>query len=271
MARLLATDVDGTLLNTSHEISDRTRTAFARARWAGMEVIAVSGRQPYSIGVIVQHTALDGDAIGSNGAVAMNLQTRQVLFEELMDLPAQQELVRRMLEVFPGLNLVSVRDAGNSYVAEHGYSGIEDPGAKVARWPVRHWRGTREEVLAERSLKLVLRDDGILPEELLTAALRLDVPGCHPTISGAPFLEVGRAGVTKATALSRYCEAKGIDRRDVVAFGDNINDLEMLEWAGMGVAMGNAGPDVRHAADHVTLTNDEEGVALVIEELLAQR
>lgn len=271
MARLLATDVDGTLLNPSHEITDRTKAAFAAARSAGMEVIAISGRQPYSIAVIVDGTALDGDAIGSNGAVAMDLTTREVLFEEVMELSAQREIVERMQGLFPGLSLVSVRDGGDTYVAEHGYSGMQDPGAKVARWPIEHRLGTREDVLAEPSVKLVMRDDSVTPDDLLEAARRLAVPGCHATTSGAPFLEVGRAGVTKASALARYCADRGIDQSDVVAFGDNINDVEMLRWAGLGVAMANGEPEARAAADHVTLSNADDGVAVVIEELLAQR
>ncbi|MCG6566599.1 Cof-type HAD-IIB family hydrolase [Tessaracoccus sp. ZS01] len=269
MARLLATDVDGTLITTAHQISERTRAAFRAAKDAGLEVIAISGRQPYSIAAIVQGTALDGDAIGSNGAVAMNLNSREVHFEETMELSSQREIADRLLELFPGIKLVSVRSAGDSYMAEEGYPGLQDLGAWETRWPVRHWYGPREEVLAEASLKLVVRDDAILPDHLLAAARALRVPGCHPTTSGAPFLEVGPDGVTKASALERYCAARGIDRSDVVVFGDNINDLEMLRWAGLGVAMANGEPEARTAADHVTLSNDDDGVAVVIEEILA--
>ncbi|GAA4906297.1 HAD family hydrolase [Tessaracoccus lubricantis] len=270
MARLLATDVDGTLITTSHQISERTRAAFRAAKDAGIEVMAISGRQPYSIAAIVDGTALDGDAIGSNGAVAMNLDSRRVLFEETMELASQREIADRMLELFPGIKVVSVRSAGNSYMAEEGYTGLQGPGALETLWPVRHWFGPRHEVLAEPSLKLVLRDDDVAPDDLLAAARELAVPGCHATTSGAPFLEVGRDGVTKASALARYCEARGIDRSDVVVFGDNINDLEMLRWAGLGVAMANGEPEARAAADHVTLSNDDDGVAVVIEEILSR-
>ena len=115
----------------------------------------------------------------------------------------------------------------------------------------------------------MLRSDAASPAELLAAARQLAVPGIHATTSGAPFLEVGRAGVTKASALERYCALRGIARTDVVVFGDNLNDLEMLRWAGLGVAMGNGEHEARVAADRVTLSNDEDGVAVVIEELLA--
>ncbi|MDO5677997.1 MAG: HAD family hydrolase [Propionibacteriaceae bacterium] len=268
MVKLLATDVDGTLLNSSHQISPRTQAAFQAAKDAGLAVIAISGRQPYSISGIVRGTALDGDAIGSNGAVAMNLPTRELLFEELMELSAQQLIADEMRAIFRGVKLVSVRSPGDAYIAEEGYEGLHDPGAQVAGWSVRQWVGPRSEVLAERSLKLVLRDDSVQPADLLEAARDLAVPGTHATTSGAPFLEVGRAGVTKASALEKYCAARGIAREEVVVFGDNLNDVEMLRWAGLGVAMANGEPEARAAADHVTLRNDDDGVAVVIEEIL---
>ena len=96
----------------------------------------------------------------------------------------------------------------------------------------------------------------------------LGIDGFHATTSGAPFLEVGPVGVTKAAALARLCDRWCIDPADVVAFGDNLNDVEMLRFAGLGVAMGNAEPEAVAAADRVTLTNNEDGVAAVIETLL---
>lgn len=194
MVRLLATDVDGTLLNTSHQISGRTRAAFEAARAAGIEVMAVSGRQPYSIGAIVRDTALFGDAIGSNGAVAMNLLSRDVLFEELIELADQRAIADAMLARFPGLRLVSVRAAGNDYIAEDGYVGLHDPEAHHAMWQIRQWVGAREEVLAARSLKLVLRDNSVPPEALLAAARELAVPGTHATTWGRRSLRWAAPG-----------------------------------------------------------------------------
>lgn len=266
--RLIATDVDGTLLTSGHEISPRTLAAFEAARDAGVAVVAASGRQPYSIGAIVRDTVLAGSVIGSNGAVAVELATREVLFEETIDVDAQRGFAEQMLERFPKLRFASVRSAGDEYVAEHEYAGLEDPGAELALWPVSHRRGSLDDVLARPSLKLVMRDDVTSPEKLLVVARRLGIDGVHPTTSGAPFLEAGRAGVSKATAVRRFSEARGIEAGEVVAFGDNVNDIEMLEWAGLGVAMGNGAPATKAAADRVTATNDADGLAMIIEELL---
>lgn len=267
--RLIATDVDGTLVRSDHRtISARNRAAFAAARDAGIEVLAISGRQPYSIGAIVAGSPLEGPVVGSNGSVAVDLATREVYFEELIDLDAQRSLAFGMLEAFPAARVVSVRNGGNTYVAQHGYTGDQDPGAENALWEVVHRFAHLDEVLAEPSLKLVVRDEAIDPEVMLGIARSLGVDGVHATTSGAPFLEVGRAGVTKATALARFCAVRGIEAAEVVAFGDNNNDLEMLAWAGLGVAMGNAVPAALEVADEVTLHHDDDGVAIVVERLL---
>ncbi|HHU38803.1 MAG TPA: HAD family phosphatase [Propionibacterium sp.] len=268
--RLIATDVDGTLLRSDHVISARNREAFAAARASGIDVLAISGRQPYSIGAIVAASPLEGFVVGSNGSVAVDLATRSVLFEELLDLEAQRTLALAILERFPDAHVVSVRDAGNSYVAQHGYTGDQDPGHEAALWPVSHRFADLDEVLSEPSVKLVIKhpDRSLAPEQLLAVARDLAVPGTHPTTSGAPFLEVGRAGVSKATALARFAADRGIEASQVVTFGDNLNDVEMLRWAGLGVAMGNAVPGAIDAADEVTLHHDADGVAVVIERLL---
>lgn len=269
--RLIATDVDGTLVRSDHRtISPRTRDAFAAARAAGVEVLAISGRQPYSIAAIVAGSPLEGFVVGSNGSVAVDMATREVLFEELMDVDAQRELAHAMLAEFPEARVTSVRSAGNEYVAQHGYVGDQDPGAEYSLWPVVHRFAPLGEVLAEPSLKLVIKhpDPTLAPEQMLEVARGLGVEGTHPVTSGAPFLEVGRSGVTKATALARFAVDRGIEASEVVAFGDNLNDVEMLTWAGRGVAMGNSVQGALDVADEVTLHNDADGVAVVMERLL---
>ena len=96
----------------------------------------------------------------------------------------------------------------------------------------------------------------------------LGLGGFEATLSGAPFVEVMAEGVTKATGLARLCEHLGVSRTDVVAFGDALNDVEMLRWAGHGVAMAGAEAVVLDAADEVAASNDDDGVARVIERML---
>lgn len=265
--RVIATDVDGTLIRSDHSLSRRTLAALTDAVGAGWLVVPISGRHPYSILPVVERTPLLGYCVGSNGAVGMNLVTSQVLFEQTLTVEAQTELVARMRELVPGIKATSVRDAGRTFVPERGYVGLMDPGdhgrdgLDLPEYPL-------SVVLAKPSLKLVLRHPEVAEDELLRLARSLAVPGTHPSTSGAPFLEVAAGGVTKASGLATLGELLGFGREDVVAFGDNLNDVELLSWAGHGVAMGNALPEARAVADEVTATNDDDGLALVVERLL---
>ena len=265
--RLIATDLDGTLLRSDLTLSRHTRAVLAAADGVGWPVIAISGRQPFSIRHVVDGTPLLGWCVGSNGSVAMDLRTGDVLFEETVVVAAQQEIAARMRDLVPGVLCASLRDAGRVFVPEHGYTALMRPGD--------HGRPETDlpeydlaDVLAAPSLKLVMRHPQTGADELLRVARGLAVPGVHPSTSGAPFLEVAAGGVTKATGTSRLATHLGFSRDQVMAFGDNRNDVELLRWAGTGVAVGNALPEAVAAADQVTAGNDEDGVALVLERLL---
>lgn len=266
--RLIATDVDGTLLDSAHRLRPRTLRAFEAARAAGLEVVAVSGRQTHSIHAVVRGTTLEGPAIGSNGSVGAHLRTGDVYFEETITVAAQSELATRLRAAFPGLQAASVRDAGHTFVAEEGYLPLMDPGDHGQD---RDAIVTTDlaGVVGRPSVKLVLRHPTADVDDLYQAAVALGVTGCHVTTSGAPFLEVSRAGTTKASGLALLCERLGFARDEVVAFGDNRNDVEMLQWAGLGVAMGNGVPEAHEAADAIAASNDEDGLALFVEALLA--
>ncbi len=269
MIRLIATDLDGTLLNTRHRVPARTLLALREARDAGIVVVPASGRQPFSIEEVVQDTFLaEGVVLGANGAVGYNLATGEVLFEDTIAVEAQRALFLGLRELFPTVRCVSVRDAGATFVPQRGYVGLMDPGDHGRRGDVSEF--DLDDVLAEGTSKLVIRGSDVGPDVLLAAARELSVPGCAPTSSGAPFIEVAAGGVSKATGVARLAAAYGIAPDEVVAFGDNENDVELLTWAGLGVAMGNAIPDLIAVADEVTATNDEDGIALVVERLAAQ-
>ncbi|MFY9713782.1 MAG: HAD-IIB family hydrolase, partial [Microbacterium sp.] len=170
----------------------------------------------------------------------------------------------------PGLLFASVREGGETFVAQHGYAEV----AKLSD----HKRDPRtmggvplDQVLSAPSLKLVIRHPELSPSALFDALRALGLVGFEATLSGAPFVEVMAEGVTKATGLARLCEHLGVDRTDVVAFGDALNDVEMLRWAGHGVAMAGADLVVQDAADEIAASNDDDGVARVIERLLGWR
>ena len=124
-------------------------------------------------------------------------------------------------------------------------------------------------MLRAPSLKLVIRHRTLAVAEIFAVLQTLDQTGFAATLSGAPFVEVMAEGVTKATGLARLCAELGIGQDEVLAFGDALNDVEMLHWAGHGVAMANAGPAALLAADEVTASNAEDGVAVVVERVVA--
>lgn len=123
---------------------------------------------------------------------------------------------------------------------------------------------------AEGVTKLIVQHGQRPLDELLAITRSHAGALASVTHSGSEFVEVAAASVTKALALEAYCEARGIARERVIAFGDMPNDLPMIEWAGLGVAVANAHPEVLRAADETTASNDEDGVAHVLERFAAR-
>jgi Cof subfamily protein (haloacid dehalogenase superfamily) len=266
--RLVATDLDGTLLRDDRTVSPRTRAALDAARAAGVHVVPVTARQPLGVRPLAEAAGFDGWAVCSNGSLGVHLGTGEVLFEEPIPVEAQQRLVAALAEQVPGLLHVSVRDGGEGFVAQDGYAALASFDDHK-RDPSTISNHELTEVLAEPSLKLVVRHPELGVAELLEVARGLGHDDVALTHSGAPFLEVMAASVSKAWGVARLCERLGIDAADVVAFGDATNDVEMLAWAGLGVAVANAVPEAIEAADEVTASNEDDGVAVVLERLLA--
>ncbi|MBB6016195.1 Cof-type HAD-IIB family hydrolase [Deinococcus radiopugnans] len=265
--RLIATDLDGTLLRPDLSVSPRTRRALDAARAAGLLVVPVTARQPRGVRRIAEAAAFTGWALCGNGAHGVHLTTGEVLFEAHVEVAAQRALAEALSGRLPGVLFVSVRRGGEVFVAQKGYAELahfEDH----KREPGEMGRHQLDDVLAEPSLKFIVRHPALTPRELLAEVQALALGGYAVTHSGAPFLEVLAEGVSKAWGLSRLCETLGIAREEVLAFGDAPNDAEMLAWAGRGVAMANAEPEALAAADEITLSNAEDGVAAVIEQLL---
>ena len=265
--RLIATDLDGTLLDSASAVSPRTRAALDAARERGIHVVPVTARQPIGLRAIAADAAFDGWALCSNGAYAVHLTDGRMLFAEELPADTIRTLAEALRASIPGLLFASVRDAGETFVAQHGYAEIADLSD--------HKRDSKtmggvplEQVLDAPSLKFVIRHPELAPAALFDSLRSLGLTGFEATLSGAPFVEVMAEGVTKATGLARLCAHLGIDRADVVAFGDALNDVEMLRWAGHGVAMARAEAVVQDAADETAASNDDDGVAQVIERML---
>lgn len=259
--RLAAVDLDGTLLRSDGTISPRTRSAAQRAADAGIEVVLVTARGPRTVWGLAEELGCRGEAICSNGAIVLDLAARRIRKLRAIKTEVALDLVRMLRERLPGILFAVEREA---FAHEPGF----------AAWNFTPPAGTRvasaEELLEEPPTKLILRHQHHEVDAIAAVARELAGRRASVSVSGEWVVEISPAGVNKAAALAELCDELGIARDDVVAFGDHLNDLPMLAWAGRGVTVANAHPDVVDVADEVTASNDEDGVALVLERLAAR-
>lgn len=266
--RLLATDLDGTLLRDDLTVSPRTRAALNRLREMGVYTIPVTARQPHGVRLIAEQAGFDGWALCGNGALGIHLGTGEVLFEQHLGVAEQSRLAQALLARQPETVFVSIRQRGQDFVAQQGYAALANY-SDHKRDPTQMGGATLEQVLAAPSLKLAARHPRLSPQELLAEVQALGNTGDFAaTVSGAPFVEFMAQGISKAYGLEKLCAYLNVAQAEVIAFGDAPNDAEMLAWAGHGVAMAHAAPEARAAAQEIALGNNEDGVALVIERLL---
>jgi len=263
--RMIATDLDGTLVRSDgRTIAARTRAALAAAEAAGLLVVLVTGRPPRWMSEVAEITGHTGLAICANGALLYDLHTAAVVDSHLLTPPMLRAVVQRLQAEIPDLRFGV--EYGMTFAHEpeyrHGWA-IGAPQARV---------GPVDTIIDQAAAKLLARHPTLDPDELLRRAVLVlgeDATVTHSSDYG--LLEISAYGVTKASALAELAGRHGIGPDGVIAFGDMPNDLAMLAWAGRAVAVANAHPDVLAAADEITGSNDEDGVAQVIERLLAER
>jgi len=264
--RLIATDLDGTLLRADKTISDRTVEAIRRAHEAGLQVVAATGRYPATLAALLMPVGIDY-AVASNGAQCYRLSSGELLFEELLPNEAARAIMDYLPRVLDGVLFEAVTDHGLVHYAERGYFDLVHEYERRL-FPLQYLESTRAGLLAHEIVKLAVRHPSATPDEMLDALADSGLDGFHATTSGAPFLEISGPGVTKAHGVARLATHLGLEARQVLAVGDARNDVEMLEWSGIGVAMGNAVAEAIAAADHTTASNEEDGLAAAIERLL---
>jgi Cof subfamily protein (haloacid dehalogenase superfamily) len=261
--RLVASDLDGTLLLPDETVSERTRAALAAARAAGITVVLVSGRPPRSLGPIAERIGVGGVAICANGAIVWDLDTGTMLDSTPLAAELATRLVHGLREAIPGA-LFAVELEG-SFGREPGWS------EGLAAVPAEVLEADALELIRGPVTKLLVRHPTMAFAEVAERARRVVGDDAVVTWAGLRLVEISAAGVTKAFALERLCRRLGIDAAEVVAVGDMPNDLPMLDWAGLGVAVANADQAVLAAADEVTASNLDDGVARLLERIIAAR
>ncbi|HEX4008567.1 MAG TPA: Cof-type HAD-IIB family hydrolase [Solirubrobacteraceae bacterium] len=262
LPRAIASDLDGTLLRSDGTLDERSRRTLAAIQRAGVLLVLCTARPPRWMRPLAQATGHGGVAVCANGAVTWDLHADAVLETRALAPPVAADVVRRLKQALPDASWAV--ETADRFGHEPDY---------LPHWPVPD--GTIvdavEALITQPATKLLLRHDYLPADALVTVARERIGDLAEPTHSNSEgsLLEITAAGVSKASALARLCAERGIDRTEVVAFGDMPNDLPMLEWAGHGVAVANAHLDVLAAADEITLANDDAGVAHVLERLLA--
>jgi hydroxymethylpyrimidine pyrophosphatase-like HAD family hydrolase len=271
--RLVATDLDGTLVRVDGSVSTRNLAALTRATRAGATVVLVTGRPHRRVAELAAALPCHPLVVCGNGAIVYDTDLQRVVRCSPFGPDAAASVVARLRERLPGAVFAVEHAAG--FGREPGYPLLFDPPSQGAI-------GSAEELVTLGATKLLARaaserpvgddDPWSDPQRLFFVAKEAIGDLGELSMSARDGLvEVAARGVTKASALEQLALELGIGAAEVVAFGDMLNDISMLQWAGHGVAMGNAHELVKQAADEVTCSFDKDGVAVVLERLFRDR
>jgi HAD superfamily hydrolase (TIGR01484 family) len=267
--RLVALDIDGTLLKwiegvgtTYEQVSPPVYAAVRRVLDAGTHVVLASGRSPHGMTRVADlldlHVSADGDGerlwvVASNGAVIFRYPPIEVVHEETFDAaPA----VAAVLEEHPSA-LVAVEERGVGYRVNRPFPEGELTGEFTI--------ADVEDLVAVPVSRVIIRDPDATAEDFVALGERLGLQGTDYVVGWTAWLDLAPVGVSKASGLEYVARELGVAAADVLAIGDGRNDIEMLRWAGRGVAMGQAIDVVKEAADAVTASVHDEGVAVELD------
>lgn len=239
--RLVALDIDGTVVDHAGELPDAVHAAVQRVLAAGARVVLATGRAWHGTVPIFDQLGLPpGPAVSSNGAVTVTYPPLEVTGRVTFD---ARDVIERVARIAPDA-LIAVEDVGRGYRLS-------------AEFPAGDLSGEQEvvplaELMATPVTRVIVRDPQSSADDFLQLAELLGLHGVTYFIGYSAWLDIAPEGVNKATALADLAGQLGVDRTDVLALGDGRNDIEMLTWAGRGVALGDAPPEVQSVADHVT-------------------
>ncbi|MGP0017647.1 MAG: Cof-type HAD-IIB family hydrolase [Candidatus Sulfotelmatobacter sp.] len=275
--RLLATDIDGTLLNPQFQISDGDLMALRRAHAAGIEIVLVTGRRHTFALPIAKQLGFDLWLISSNGAVTRSL-AGETFHRDLMPAELCRQLCGAMQEFRGNTVLTFDQETKGAIVLER----LDELGASIRRWLEKNMEYIEFVVPLEKALvsdpvqamfcgtmarmRLALEALGRVGMDGTVTVLRTEYPE-----RDLSMIDVLNAGCSKGHALERWAAHRGYRREQVMAVGDNHNDVEMLEFAGHPVIMGNACEELRSRGWTVTLGNDACGIAAAVEAVFSGR
>ena len=258
LPRLVATDLDGTLLHTDGTVTDRTRAVLTALDDLGVPVVFTTGRPIRWMESLWEEVGGHGLAICSNGGIVYDVAQRVVRTARTIPADVLLEVGAEIRQEIPGSTFALEKTTG--FAREHDFM----PRLRVNTAP-DVLSGTLEEITDETVVKLLVRHEELEPEDYWRRVAEVVGERVISTWSSVGTLvEISAAGVTKASTLATLAAELGAGPDEVIAFGDMPNDLPLLEWAGTSYAMANAHPAVLELADHTAPRNDEDGVAAVL-------
>jgi len=261
--KLVALDLDGTLLTSRGSVTERTACALQRLRAKSVRVVFCTGRPPRHTKLLAAELGLSELVITYNGAAVLNFTTGETTYRHQVPRELALQVIRTLRQQHPEVML--------GLETHHGWY-LDTPLFELRRpvleargltFPTAH--GRSEDFVQDAIIKLLVRHPIQGAVELAEALGDLPI---YATWSSRGLLEVMAERTNKQETLAYLCEQWGIAPAEVAAFGDQNNDKEMLAWAGVGVAVANAADEAKAAADFVTGSNDEDGVARVLERWL---
>ncbi len=269
--KMVALDLDGTTLNSRREITERTRRSFEKAAEKGVHIVVSTGRTYSALPPQLEEIPSIKYAITSNGAHINLLESGESIFDSFISEKAEKEILRLYrkydceIEIFVD---------GQAFMDESYYEyikkyGLKHRSAEYVLWSRRPVKGIAKKLTDNSGRIENVNYCFSSTDELEKARAEVEaIPEATITSSFLTNLEVGGPDTSKKAALEELMKRLGIDRSELMCCGDAPNDIAMIEFAGLGVAVGNAWGGTAEHADYITGTNDEDGVAQAIEKFV---
>lgn len=266
--KLIVLDLDGTLTNSKKEITPRNKEVLIRAQEQGVRLVLASGRPTYGIVPLADELRMsefNGFILSYNGGEIIDWQTKEMMYENVLP----DEVIPALYACAKKHQLPILTYHGAEIITEQPDDVYVQKEAFLNKMAVRKVTNFLKEVTLPLPKCLIVGD----PEKLIAveSELSLLLQGEINVFRSEPyFLELVPQGIDKAMSLQVLIEKLGVSREEMMAIGDGYNDLSMIRYAGMGIAMENAQEPVKKAADYVTLSNEEDGVAVAIEKFMGK-
>lgn len=261
--KLIVLDLDGTLTNSQKVITPRNRETLIRVQEQGVRLVLASGRPTYGIVPLANELRMNefgGFILSYNGGEIINWETGEMIYENVLP----NDIVPILYESARNHHLSILTYDGAEIVTENSKDPYVEKEAFLNKMAVRETNDFLTDITLPIAKCLIVGDaDKLIP---LESELSLRLQGKINVFRSEPyFLELVPQGIDKAQSLAVLLKELGIGREEIIAIGDGYNDLSMIKFAGLGIAMGNAQEPVKKAADYITLSNEEDGVAEAID------